>query len=313
MSSFKKPLIVGSKEFLFSGLSDSDLYFRDLESSSEGGFAELCGNILTKDSVVLDVGANIGITTAILSTFVPNGKVISIEPDPAVFDLLNLNIEQNHIENIRTFQLALSEREGMVSFAPNSAFGHLVISENQDLGSISVRSTTVDLLVKSLNLDRVDFIKIDVEGFEPNVLSGAKETISKFRPVIYCELNSWCLLDHGDHNPLDFVENLFDSFEHVYMVNRNFKSNLFVLPKVAGSSSRSKARQIVHENIVRNNSWDDLIFFNEPSRFKSPLNQAPPTSIPGDNLLMHTQVAVDSSMKSWLRILRKFPRKYFKT
>ncbi len=51
----------------------------------------------------------------------------------------------------------------------------------------------MDEVLKSLNVSRVDFIKIDVEGFEGHVLRGAKQTLATYRPVVVLELNHWCL------------------------------------------------------------------------------------------------------------------------
>ena len=305
MASQKKVLNIDGTDFYFSGLSDTDVYFQDIGNDVEGAFVDLCRRVLSSDSVVIDVGSNIGITTSILSRFVPNGQVISIEPNPEVFNILELNMRQNEIKNVSPFQIALSDNQGQVAFNPDSAFGHLLHEDNQNFGGISVETTTLDLLVERLDLKQVDFIKIDVEGFEPNVIAGAKKTIARFQPMIYCELNSWCLLDHGGHNPLDFVETIFDDFEFVYMVNRKHKSSLVVFPAAQALTSRSKARQLVHENIVKNNSWDDLIFFNDPQRLVTRFNEQS-----GDPILeFETGTTTQNSDLSKPSLLMRFLRK----
>jgi FkbM family methyltransferase len=309
MSSQKKVLNIEGDDFYFLGISDIDIYFQNIGNDVEDAFVDLCRRVLSADSIVIDVGSNIGITTTIMSRFVSNGHVISIEPNPEVFNILELNIKQNEIRNVTPLQIALTDSKGHVAFNPDSAFGHLLHQDNQNFGSISVEATTLDLLVESLNLQKVDFIKIDVEGFEPNVIAGAKKTIARFQPMIYCELNSWCLLDHGGHNPLDFVETIFDDFEFVYMVNRKHRSSLVVFPPADAETSRSKARQLVHENIVRNNSWDDLIFFNEPQRLSSPFHQQSDGPILEDKTAMVSQDESQNKPRLFMKVLRKMLNK----
>ena len=309
MTSQKKVLSIRGNNFYLSGLSDSDVYFRDIENGAEGAFVDLCSKVLSNDSIVIDVGSNIGLTTLILSQFVPNGRVISIEPNPEIFEILELNMKHNEIKNVSNFQIAISDSQGQVSFNPDSAFGHLLHQHNQNSNGISVEATTIDLLVESLDLQKVDFIKIDVEGFEPNVIAGAKKTIARFQPVIYCELNSWCLLDHAGHNPLDFVETIFDDFEFVYMVNRQFRSSLVVLLQADAPTSRTKARQLVHENIVKNNSWDDLIFFNEPQRLSSPFHQQSGGPILEDKTAMVSRDESQNKPRLFMKVLQKILNK----
>jgi FkbM family methyltransferase len=309
MSSQKKVLNIEGDDFYFSGVSDVDVYFQNIGNDVEGAFVDLCRRSLSNDSIVIDVGSNIGITTTILSRFVSNGHVISIEPNPEVFNILELNIKQNDLKNVRPLQIALTDSQGEVAFNPDSAFGHLLLQDNQNFGGISVEATTLDLLVESLDLPKVDLIKIDVEGFEPNVIAGAQKTIARFQPMIYCELNSWCLLDHGGHNPLDFVETIFDDFEFVYMVNRKHRSSLVVFPPADALTSRSKARQLVHENIVRNNSWDDLIFFNDPKRLVSLFNEQIEDPILEYQTAASSQVQAQIKPKLVMKVLQKILNK----
>lgn len=129
---------------------------------------------LTKDSVVLDIGANIGVTARIFAARA--GHVHAFEPAPRALPLLKANTAD--LPNITIHQVALSDQTGTAHFAEREA---LDVSSLADEG-IEVPMQTVD----SLGL-RPDFIKIDVEGYEHRVLMGAKETLKESHPVVMFE------------------------------------------------------------------------------------------------------------------------------
>jgi len=132
-----------------------------------------------EDDVVFDVGAYVGDTALWFSRLVRHrGKVYAFEPEPENFRKLNL--ERNRTQNIVPLPLALSDDEGeMVIFGSGSS----ATVANDDNG-IPVMVTTIGKIVKDNNLTRIDFIKMDVEGHELNVLKGAAETIKTFEPSL---------------------------------------------------------------------------------------------------------------------------------
>ena len=140
----------------------------------------------------VDVGANIGCHSLIASKIA--SKVIAIEPIESLRNRLSANIRLNNINNIIIKPVAVSDYIGTVSFflpkddAANQGIGSL--SRKEYTGKeIKVPVTTLDELLK--NEERIDFIKIDVEGHSKEVIFGAKEIIKKFKPlVIYEDDNS---------------------------------------------------------------------------------------------------------------------------
>ena len=134
----------------------------------------------------LDIGANIGYVTSWLSQ--RWNKVSSFEPTPITFECLRLNCNQDHID---LYNVGLSDREGELNFAvnKNKPDHNQIVSEFKsykkgwDVLKIPVK--TVD----DFNLDDVDFIKIDVEGHEYQVVNGALNTIKKCRPLIMLEIS----------------------------------------------------------------------------------------------------------------------------
>ena len=131
--------------------------------------------------IVFDIGAYVGDTALWFSKAVgPQGKVYAFEPEPSNFEKLKANLERNKVTNVIPLHLALSENEGEMQIA--SGGGGSAITETA--GDTSVKVTTIDRFVEANKLPRVDFIKMDVEGYELNVLIGASETIQKFKPKL---------------------------------------------------------------------------------------------------------------------------------
>lgn len=142
---------------------------------------------LRPGDVVVEAGANIGTHTVVIAKIVGNsGKVYAFEPQRMVFQNLCANIALNSLENVMAYQAGLGPQPGNIivpildPHASNN-FGGLSM-EGHVVGE-SVPLMTLD----SLNLKRCRLIKADVEGMEYEVLSGARDTIQRLRPVLYVE------------------------------------------------------------------------------------------------------------------------------
>ncbi|MBC7485284.1 MAG: FkbM family methyltransferase [Cytophagaceae bacterium] len=143
--------------------------------------------------VILEAGANNGTETVLLSRLVgPNGKVLAFEPVEHIYQTLQLNLSINHCTNVQTEQKALGESDGQLHFN--------VLSEdfcNQGMASkydetsadakVLVQQTSIDSWVVKNNIRTVDFIKMDIQGAEIELLKGAKHTIEKSKPLIFTE------------------------------------------------------------------------------------------------------------------------------
>jgi FkbM family methyltransferase len=125
--------------------------------------------------VACDIGANIGTYTVPLARLVgPSGHVISFEPNRPTYACLRQNIRQNRLANVTLIRAAAgpeSGTAGLVVTADN--FGEVHLAPPGGVETARVAVTTVDAEVARLRLHRVDFIKIDVEGFELAALRGA--------------------------------------------------------------------------------------------------------------------------------------------
>jgi FkbM family methyltransferase len=152
--------------------------------------------MLTPGCFCIDIGAHIGYYSLLLSKWVgQTGRVFSYEPVPYTYSFLERNLQHNATSNVKAEQAAAGSRNGVVRMAfPNG--GRLGWSTVSDSGDVDVRCTTIDSEVSRLALDRVDFVKIDTEGYEPQVLAGAERTIQQMRPKIMFEVNRNALERH---------------------------------------------------------------------------------------------------------------------
>ncbi|MDB6100477.1 MAG: hypothetical protein JWO52_476 [Gammaproteobacteria bacterium] len=150
----------------------------------------ICAGFIKPDGVVLDVGANIGIHAVHFAGFASSGQVICFEPARSTFALLLRNVKD--LSNVIPLNVALSDTNGIRSFfiASDDAYSGLKDTGRKPiLRQESVACFSADeFLPPLLGKQRVDLVKIDVEGFEMQVLQGMQALIRSHRPVIFCEI-----------------------------------------------------------------------------------------------------------------------------
>ena len=135
--------------------------------------------------IVLDCGANIGVT---VEEALKAGArtIVAIEPAPENLECLRRNFPKE-IESGRVviYPKGVWDKDDVLTLnvdPKNSAADSVVMKPEGSEGKIQVPLTTVDKIVAELKLDRVDYIKMDIEGAEPNALRGAHDTIARFKP-----------------------------------------------------------------------------------------------------------------------------------
>ncbi len=146
---------------------------------------------LPEGSVVFDAGANIGAhTLAFASAIGMRGIVFAIEPQRVLYQMLNGSLALCGARNVVARNVALGREDGgyaripMLDYAAPQNFGGLdlrAVPADAPCENIPIRS------IDSFGLPRLEFLKIDCEGMELDILHGAKETITKCRPVISAE------------------------------------------------------------------------------------------------------------------------------
>jgi FkbM family methyltransferase len=207
-----------------------------------------------------DVGANIGMTTLLMSELFT--EVYSFEPVPSTFSILKENVERNKLPNVELFNVALG-REAFsteIQFAEGNRSGGFI----NDITKASEGHVTEKIVVERgdviLHERRLapSFIKIDVEGYELHALRGLAKSINQSNPVVMLEANHWCLNALQRTSMPDFVDELLDIFPILYAANAD--------KRYLDLHNQSHRYIFFHSNILRMEFVDVLGGFF-PSQF----------------------------------------------
>ena len=170
----------------------------NIHRSYEPHFQEWLKTI-PQGGTLLDVGANIGITCAIAKRRRPDINMIAFEPVPHNVKVLHRVKSIYSIKNMQIQSIAIGDKEGQVSMTIpmidgliKTGLSHVVSEEFSNPTVKNLPSfKTVDVGIRALDsfsFERVDAIKIDVEGHEYQVLNGARQLLLLFRPLVFCEM-----------------------------------------------------------------------------------------------------------------------------
>jgi len=217
-------------------VSKSLVFKRDYEFNE----TNLIKKVIKTDWTVIDVGANFGWYSIHLAQLVgQNGKIFSFEPIPETYEELNSNIKLNSFQNIKTFNLALGNKDGTISFGvANFDGGSGASSEFLNYSKrIQTNMRKLDDIIKEEKISKVDFIKADIEGGELNMLKGAEQLLERFRPKILIEIVDMHCQRFG-HSPLDVYK---------FLINKGYEG-LFV-----GNEYTEKKNNISIEELTKPN------------------------------------------------------------
>ena len=161
----------------------------------EPGLRAILGALLGPGAVAMDVGANVGWHTLLMAKRVGDqGRVLAVEANPSVRARLADNVAVNRFARVEIVPYALAAHEGRVEFYgpaqddADSGNGHVVAAADRPRTDVlTVEARTLDAVVAAAGLERLDVIKIDVEGYEWPVLQGSETTLARFRPHVIFE------------------------------------------------------------------------------------------------------------------------------
>ncbi len=175
---------------------------------------------IPQDGIVFDVGGHAGQFAKLFSTLVPNGEVFSFEPSTYSRSILQTMVGLKYLSNVYVLPVGLSD-------SPQQGLIHTPIKKQGSLGyglafvgsadglsrktvSSKILLSSIDQIVESLALDRVDFIKADIEGSELLMLQGGIKTLSKFHPALFIEVNDEALKrnKHSSDELFDFLKGI---------------------------------------------------------------------------------------------------------
>lgn len=211
----------------------------DLYGEFSEGEVAIFRQLVKPEHVVLDIGANHGSHTVFLARHA--AFVHAFEPQPFMHHILCANVTLNGLMNVRTYQAGVGAKADMLmmpafDYTQPGNFGA------SPLKSIGGGDRVPIINLASLELPRCDFIKIDAEGMEQQVLEGGRDLIQQFRPAIYLENDRpeksenlmRCLIDLGYflywHLPLYYSPyNFYGNAENIYP--RQISINMLAVPR----------------------------------------------------------------------------------
>ena len=170
-------------------------YYR-FEDTSQTTLFSLCKS----GDTVIDIGTNIGFSLLNMAKIIgSDGLVIGFEPDPANFIQLEKNISLNDFTNLKVNKKGLGDKPGKFKLENRIESNSGMKRIGSSVDYVEVEIDTLDNFISASNnsLPKIDLIKIDVEGFELNVLKGALNTIRKYYPVLFIEVDDNNLRDES--------------------------------------------------------------------------------------------------------------------
>src|SRR5262245_41511690 len=227
MSDSREALVdIGGTKFV---IASDDTYLDYIQGGFEPDMVALFRSLVSEKDIVFDVGANIGCTALLFGGL--SSKVYAFEPSRTTFAFLERNISRSGLKNVSAQNVGLGAESGSVplTFYPTNRSGGFVSNHTRATAGHTVEKVEIrplDEMFARLNVPRVDFIKIDVEGFEGHVIRGAARTLRACQPTVVLELNHWCLNAFQRTSIPDFFDLLRAQFPLLYAVDGSSRKNL---------------------------------------------------------------------------------------
>lgn len=204
--------------FSFPKYYDCDVgWYRQAEMSTKQFFMD----VIKKNFTIIDAGAQIGMYTVFFSKLASEGFVHAFEPTDTI-NLLNENLSFNNCNNVKTHNIALSNKDGKYKDTVYKIWSQQV-TETKEFNFI-----TIDTFTKENNI-KPNLIKIDVDSYDFEVLQGSQNILTSYEPMIIVELNQG-LAKRGyePQDVIDYMKSLNYNVKHV------FDGENFLFTKIKG-------------------------------------------------------------------------------
>jgi FkbM family methyltransferase len=180
----------------------------------------IISELLRAGDIVADVGANIGYYALMFSRLIgQSGEVICFEPEPDNLRELYRNLQRNQLTNVKVTESAVGDRNGECTFACGI---NGTVRENGE-GDIVVKMVRLDSVIRH----KIDFLKIDVEGYEGHVLAGGERLIREHRPVMFVEVHPSLLTpQYSVSDILSFAERFYSNVEICEVEESGFRAKV---------------------------------------------------------------------------------------
>lgn len=170
--------------------------------------------------IAFDVGANIGITTTWLAR--NSRHVYAFEPEPGNLLRQAETLGLNQVKNVTTVPCAVSDQTGTLSLHIYESYGHHSLSpahHKRPVGCLSIQTTTLDIFCQERSITQIDVLKIDVEGFELEVLRGARTLLSEHKIYLIIFEHSKTLLEIQKRDPCAVFQFLLEYNYSIFDLN----------------------------------------------------------------------------------------------
>jgi len=218
-----------------------------LVGAYERDTVRVCEELITPGAVVVDAGAHVGYLSIILSRCVgPTGRVFAFEPHPANFQTLCRNLARQRITNVTAVPMAITNSEGQGTlYATPLSMGHSLVDVKDYVDRLQVATASLDGFLAARGIDRVELVKIDVEGAEAEVLDGLRGLATRSGNLsLIMEFKPSILLKRGGR-PAALLETLFAMGFGVYAIG-----NRGVLRHVHPSAAEQFSRSLDTRNLL---------------------------------------------------------------
>ncbi|MCK5497885.1 MAG: FkbM family methyltransferase [Gammaproteobacteria bacterium] len=196
-------------------------------------------SVISDDSIIIDVGAHAGQFTKLFSKIVPDGRVYAFEPGSYASSILNKVIMVNRLNNVTQINKGLGEsikKECLIMQVKKSGslgFGLSHLGDgNEDVKntiSETIDITTLDAFAEIEKLEKINFIKADIEGWEMQLLCGAKSIIQKWHPILMLEVNR-LFLTRAENTPEELWDFLIENGYEIFRLLYDGKNALQTIP-----------------------------------------------------------------------------------
>jgi len=182
---------------------------------------------LRKGDVVLDIGANIGILALLAASLVgASGRVLVVEPIPHNRSLLARSAQASGFEHLQIISAAAGDRAGLLELRthPSTSNSATLAASGERLSAAEGSTLRVPVVVLDdalPPLERLDLVKIDIEGMEPLAMLGLERTLRRFRPIILTEFHPWAIERASHTRPVDYLHWLRQWYPAITILHRD--------------------------------------------------------------------------------------------
>lgn len=171
---------------------------------------------LRSGDTFLDVGANIGYFTMLAASIVgPQGRVLAVEPMDKNLQLIYRGVEKNALSNVEVFPFGASSESGVVAIVTDPSTSNALVQSAPSSRSASVFAPVRTLDWMCRGLERLDFLKMDIEGHEVFAWRGARDLLARFRPRIATEFHPYAMRENAGLDCSEYLDLLFDYADEI--------------------------------------------------------------------------------------------------